>query len=151
MKQCPIDDCDEEIMDWQSSCYIHRDKINEEKKKMEQQEPRQNNYGNPTIDHNMVKQSYNDQSYGTPSKPPTYQQSTPNTPIQRPPMLRKFEKPDLTDRDRLIVKQVCLKESINVLNGMDAFNSLEYNDVLDKLRRMTVDFYNIIIEKNEVE
>lgn len=150
MKPCPYPDCDEEIMDWSQYCYIHKQQIkDEEKLKMENKEqeyprpPMQNTYGNPTIDRDVVRQSYQDKTYGQ------------TNPVSQPPPVRniitkqRFEKPELGDRDRLIVKQVCLKEAVSVLNGMDAFNQLEYNDVLDKLRRITVDLYNIVIEKNE--
>lgn len=162
MKLCPYEDCDEQILDWQETCYLHKNIKGET-------QMNENNYGNPQPQMPQAQQPtpqpQTDFGYA-PQRPVPQQQVQPKEePVvynsqgdQIPKSNEKSgdvivgEIPELSDRDRLIVKQVAFKSAIDVYLQMNADVEInDYDTMLGELQRLTVDFFKIIVAKNEQE
>ncbi len=135
MKYCPEEDCDEEIQDWQKTCYKH-----EEVKKMDE----------PKVNPAVHQPGYT----GVPEAPQQPEQpqqpAQPAEPVQ-PPKQKVIwgEIRTVEERSLLITKQVAFKEAMASLRAMEDFETKPYEILVMEARRMTVDFLKIILEKNE--
>lgn len=149
MKYCPAEDCDEQIQDWQQSCYKHS-----EVKKMD----------DPTVNPAEHQPGYSGvpeapQQPGTPQQPAP-QETPPAEPVQTTPPVEPVQPPkqkkviwqeirQVDERSLLITKQVAFKETMASLRAMEDFETKPYDVLIGEARRMTVDFLKIILEKNE--
>lgn len=166
-KNCGFKECTEKIFSWQEFCYKHN---NQEETQMNNQQqptyPAQPNWKNPAqvIDGNgNTFQSQNPQPMQQQPMPPPPQRqpmSVPKPPSspELPKMVldndkSKFEIsgeiPTLTEPQRLVIKQTAFKRAVDVIIQSGEIEEMSYDKLKGKLQRMTVDFYNIVVSKNE--
>lgn len=135
-KQCSYENCNEEIADWQEFCPKHYAQVQQQKQQSAIQQPQAQQ---PVQPQQPMQQPVTEQK-------PLYKEIEENMiDIVTQNMLPLD---DLQGKDRLIIKQVALKCAVEFLQQ----TPVEYNDyteMIGQLRRLVVDMYRIIVEKNE--
>jgi hypothetical protein len=83
------------------------------------------------------------------------QQMPPQQPIppETPEVVKKEEVvtqplPELVERERLIVKQTCLKSAVELMKSFDN-EAKEFDQLMKEVETLTVYFYRTIVTKNE--
>lgn len=142
-KICAYEGCNKEIDDWQTYCIDHYvEKASKQGAPQEESAP---------VQRPVPKPEPKTQQRPVP-KPEPNQEQRPQ-PRPRPPEPQKievpeFEMPELDERQRLIVKQVAFKGAIDLIGQTD-FLERSWDTLIDEIRTLTVQFYQIICERNE--
>ena len=139
-KQCSYEECNEEIADWQQMCPKHYAQVQQQKQQSAIQQPDAQKPVQP-VEQQGQQQSYSPENQQVSPEP----QPVQKVEVEEPQMLPLD---DLQGKDRLIIKQVAMKCAVEFLQQ----TPVEYNDypeMVGQLRRLLVDMYRIIVEKNE--
>jgi hypothetical protein len=123
-KKCEIEDCMEEVQNWMVYCPRHY------AEKMQQQQSSQN-----------VPQQVKEPQPIQP-KPPVTPAQVKKVEVEQTPL------PQLEERERLIVKQTCLKSAIELMKTFDN-ESKEFEQMISEVETLTVYFYNVVVKNNE--
>ena len=156
-------DCNEEIADWMQYCPKHYSQVEQQKQESAIEQPEAQQPVQPPVEQPQdkpveqpkpVEQQGQQQSYSPENK----QVSPEPEPI--PEVIDIVEKQpvteenkllpldDLQGKDRLIIKQVAMKCAVEFLQQTPVEYS-GYDEMVGQLRRLVVDMYRIIVEKNE--
>ena len=145
-KQCSYEECNEEIADWQQMCPKHYAQVQQQKQQSAIQQPDAQKPVQP-VEQQGQQQSYspeNQQVSPEPQQPQMIDITEEKQPVE--PQMLPLD--DLQGKDRLIIKQVAMKCAVEFLQQ----TPVEYNDypeMVGQLRKLVVDMYRIIVEKNE--
>lgn len=136
---CKYEKCEEETpMEWVAYCYKHAPIMKQkEEEYKKQKELEQKQQAKPEVTKPEVQ-------------PQVYARENPV--VAKPGVIKplpKFEIPKLGDRERTIIKQSSIKIARDILLNTGEIDTMTYDQVLQRLRRLTVDIYKIVVEKNE--
>lgn len=155
MKKCAFEGCEIDIEDWQVYCVDHYIKTkNQPAQSPVQKQPQ--SVQQPASAPQQQAQPNPVKQMKSPQVPP---QSGIQQPAQQPvaqaqpqPKLstpqQHFEMPELSERERLIVKQVAFKGAIHLMSQQD-FLDRSFDTLIDEIRTLTIKFYQLITEKSE--
>lgn len=118
-KKCAVENCMNEIQEWQTYCPQHYAEMMQRQNQQQQvQQPQQ-----------------------MPQQPQT-PQAVKKEEVKTVPL------PALDERERLIVKQTCLKSAVELMKSFDN-EAKEFEQLMQEVKTLTVFFYRTVVEKNE--
>lgn len=142
-KVCDIQDCNEEIADWQQYCPKHYAQVQQQKQQSAIQQPEAQQPVQPVEQPKPVQETATPETQPQPEMIDIVDDKQSVTEEKQ-----MLPLDDLQGKDRLIIKQVALKCAVEFLQQ----TPVEYNDyteMVGQLRRLVVDMYRIIVERNE--
>lgn len=134
-KICDWDDCNEEVADWQTHCPKHYAMMQQQKQQSGMAQPQQQAQVQQPQPQQQVQQPVQAQPKQTVEQDMQEQEQA-------------LDLPQLSERERLIVKQSAFKGAIELMSKMN-FETKEYEDLLNEVETLTVHFYRIIVMQNE--
>lgn len=142
-KICDIKDCNEEIADWQQYCPKHYAQVQQQKQQSAIQQPDAQQPVQPVEQPKPVQETVISEP---PEIPKVIDMIDDTKPVTEEKQMLPLDA--LQGKERLIIKQVALKCAVEFLQQ----TPVEYNDyteMVGQLRRLVVDMYRIIVERNE--
>lgn len=138
-KVCDIQDCNEEIADWQQYCPKHYAQVQQQKQESAIKQPQAQQ---PVQTQQPVQETGTPQPEPKPQMIDVEEKQTVTEPPKMLPLVK------LEGKERLIVKQTALKCAVEFLQQTPVeYNN--YDEMVGQLRRLVVDMYRIVVEENE--
>lgn len=137
-KICDWDDCNEEVADWQTHCPKHYAMMQQQKQQSGMAQPQQQ----------AQVQQPQPQQPQQPVQQPAQAQPKQTVEQAMEEQEQVLDLPQLSDRERLIVKQTAFKGAIELMSKLN-FEAKEYEDLINEVETLTVHFYRLIVMHNE--
>jgi len=140
-KNCSVEGCNNEIPDWMDYCPTHYAMI--------QQEREQSEMAKKVVVPAQAQKT--GKVYGQPMPVQPQQMPQQQRQVREMPEEQEEEELPLTnlmERERLIVKQTCLKASVDMLSNMD-IGERDLNELTNDIRALMLKFYRMVVEHNE--